>query len=237
MIKLILRITLFVFSIKTFSQQKDHVITYNVKSNRIEVPKHLKTDKKLTAKLNVFFNSNKAINFKLICNQNESVFFMDKKLKNNNFKKSLVEIILGKNYFYSNLNEQVVFNRKEALGEVFIVKQKLFNWNITNEEKKIGEYYCKKAIGIKKVINSKGVFNHKVEAWFTTEIPINFAPENYRGLPGLIIELTDNIFLYKVKKIEFNKGKYNINKPIKGKHVTYEELNNIYKQAIEDSKR
>lgn len=231
--KLIINITLvFLLISNSFGQGKNHVITYGVTSKTKNFSKKLKTkkEKQFKNQLNNFFNSNKVVDFKLICSNTEAVFFMVDKIKKGNAKKSLVEIILGKNYFYSNLNKQIVLNRKETLGEFFIIKHKLFNWTITNEEKKIGKYYCKKATGIKKVINDKGVFNHKVEAWFTTEMPINFAPDNYRGLPGLIIELNDNKFNYKVKKIELNKEVYKIKKPTKGKKITYEELNEIYKE-------
>lgn len=58
-----------------------------------------------------------------------------------------------------------------------------FDWKIENETKKIGEYSCQKATLI--------YCGRYWEAWFTKEIPLNFGPYIFRGLPGLILNLKD----------------------------------------------
>lgn len=58
-----------------------------------------------------------------------------------------------------------------------------FDWNITDEQKKIGDYACQKA-----VCHFRG---RTYEAWFTEEIPLNEGPWKFHGLPGLILEVRD----------------------------------------------
>lgn len=57
------------------------------------------------------------------------------------------------------------------------------NWNLTSNEKKIGEYLCKEA-----TLNFGG---RKWTAYYTEEIPLNFGPYIFNGLPGLILEIYD----------------------------------------------
>lgn len=100
---------------------------------------------------------------------------------------------------YSDLKDQifscVIYNR--FLDEEFILEDKNdFQWEITNEEKEIQNLKVFKAIG-------KTRNNERIEAWFTPEIPVNAGPENFMGLPGLILELQVLYTKYICKKIEF----------------------------------
>lgn len=78
---------------------------------------------------------------------------------------------------------------REVLMEKYevIVKEKDidFNWIITEEKKKIGEYICYKAT----IKNFRG---RNYEAWFTYDIPVPTGPWKFHGLPGLILEVHDD---------------------------------------------
>ena len=80
-----------------------------------------------------------------------------------------------------------------------------FNWQVTNEKKKILRYSCQKA-----TCSFRG---RDYEAWFTPEIPMSYGPWKFRGLPGLILEVKDTkgAYVFVCKGVE---------KP-KGKHITY----------------
>lgn len=77
-----------------------------------------------------------------------------------------------------------------------------FNWKLTNNRKKIGDYSCQKAI-----CNFRG---RTYEAWFTTEIPINNGPWKFHGLPGLIMEVYDTHNQYKFEFVFMDKKRANI---------------------------
>lgn len=64
-----------------------------------------------------------------------------------------------------------------------------FNWKLTGQHKKIGNYSCQKA-----QCDFRG---RTYEAWFTTEIPVNNGPWKFHGLPGLIMEVSDTRNQYK----------------------------------------
>jgi GLPGLI family protein len=63
-----------------------------------------------------------------------------------------------------------------------------------------------------------------VTAWYTPEIPINQGPENYWGLPGLILEVNDGTTTILCSKIVLNaKEKAEIKAPAKGKEISQKE--------------
>jgi GLPGLI family protein len=63
-----------------------------------------------------------------------------------------------------------------------------------------------------------------VTAWYTPEIPINQGPENYWGLPGLILEINDGTTTILCSKIVLNaKEKADIKAPTKGKEISQKE--------------
>jgi GLPGLI family protein len=98
-------------------------------------------------------------------------------------------------------------------------------WQISNEKKKIGNYTCIKAITkVEDKISTRGVYTKLIEAWFSPEIPIRLGPNNYGGLPGLIMELKEGKFTYYVKNINIEPDfEIRIEKP-KGKVITQKEF-------------
>ncbi len=175
------------------------------------------------------------VTYRLYFNNNESLFVADEFLENEGDKNVSYFKILAhlKDVFYTNKKSDLKLTQKQAYGEWFIIKDKIsdFQWNVTNESKKIGNYLCYKATGILTVINSKGEFKKPVIAWFTPQITANFGPMGYGGLSGLIMELSiDKVFNYYVSKIELNtKESTKIKKPTKGKLIGRKEFKNIGK--------
>ncbi len=74
-----------------------------------------------------------------------------------------------------------------------------------------------------------------ITAWYCPEIPINQGPENYWGLPGLILEVNDGKTIILCSKIVMNsKDKVEIIPPTKGKEVTQKEYDEIIKKKMEE---
>ena len=74
-----------------------------------------------------------------------------------------------------------------------------------------------------------------ITAWYCPEIPVNQGPENYWGLPGLILEVNDGKTVMLCTKIVMNaKDKVEIKPATKGKQVTQTEYNDIVKKKMEE---
>ncbi len=67
-----------------------------------------------------------------------------------------------------------------------------FDWKISDETKKIGDFTCYKATGNREISFRKDgkyqIRKTPVIAWFCPEIPVPFGPVFARDLPGLIFE-------------------------------------------------
>lgn len=75
----------------------------------------------------------------------------------------------------------------------------------------------------------------EVTAWYTPQIPINQGPDEYWGLPGLILEVNAGRTTILCSKIVINpQVKENIQALSKGKEVSRQEYTDIVKQKIEE---
>ena len=95
------------------------------------------------------------------------------------------------------------------------------NWKLSKESKKIGEFICYKATFIRSV--PAGDF--EVTAWYAPEIPVSLGPKNYYGeLPGLILELHDNISSFRATNVQLHeKEKNRIYWPKESEYISAEE--------------
>lgn len=74
-----------------------------------------------------------------------------------------------------------------------------------------------------------------ITAWYSPEIPVNQGPENYWGLPGLILEVNDGKTTILCSKIVLNpKDKVEIKAPKKGKEVSQKEFDETVKKKMEE---
>lgn len=74
------------------------------------------------------------------------------------------------------------------------------NWKVKNEFKTVLGFKCQKAETTK--------YGRTWTAWFTTDIPFQYGPYKFNGLPGLITELYDTKDDYHYKLYTFRKRKY-----------------------------
>jgi len=107
-----------------------------------------------------------------------------------NERNYVQEVKAGEKMFYYNSKEGFYFlNYLDSTP--LLVKEDDFNWQweITDETKKIGDFDCQKA--------TTSFRGNKYEAWFTSEIPVSYGPWKFNGLPGLILEvLSENKVFY-----------------------------------------
>ena len=75
----------------------------------------------------------------------------------------------------------------------------------------------------------------EVTAWYTPQIPVTQGPDDYWGLPGLILEVNADRTTILCSKIILNpETKEEIKQPTKGEVVTQEEYNDIMKKKMEE---
>lgn len=105
-------------------------------------------------------------------------------------------------YVYRDFKKDSIVFREvgsKFMPPILVVDQwESFLWEIKEEEKRIGNYICKKAIG-----KFRG---REYTAWFAEEIPIASGPWKLFGLPGLILEAFDSKmeFYAVAKELNFN---------------------------------
>ena len=75
----------------------------------------------------------------------------------------------------------------------------------------------------------------EVVAWYTLQIPISQGPDDYWGLPGLILEVSADRTTILCTKIVMNpEEKEEIEKPEKGDEVTQAEYNEIITKKMQE---
>ncbi len=239
--KFLLTTIIFCASINTFAQDFQGVATY--KSHR---KVDLKMDKKemndemqeqIQAQLRKQFQQEYTLKF----TQSESVYKRNESLEAPNPISSGFQITIAQNtdIFYKNIKEKRYTKETEIFGKQFLIQDVLedTSWELLKETKNIGEYTCYKAQFKEEVTGS--TFNEKGEiekvtkervttAWYTPQIPINNGPDDFQGLPGLILEINDGELTLVCTKIVINpKDPIQIKEPKKGKEVTQAKFDEI----------
>ena len=77
-----------------------------------------------------------------------------------------------------------------------------------------------------------------ITAWYTPEIPVNQGPENYWGLPGLILEVNDGKTTILCSKVVLNaKEKVAIKAPTNGKVISQKEYDETVVKKMEEMRQ
>lgn len=166
----------------------------------------------------------------------------------------------GEGKKYLNLKDKKSIVEDEIFGKEFLIVEPLENpnWKLVNETKKIGDYNCFKAEllivvtekerkdyeeFLKKEETKPSLFkmtepkDKTIVAWYTPEIPVSFGPNNYWGLPGLILEIKEEEIIILCSKISLsNKEKLSIKVPNTGEKVTQKKFDEIQKKKMDSMK-
>jgi len=89
------------------------------------------------------------------------------------------------NSWYFDFTAGIINMQKQIVGTNFVITDSIpkIEWKITNENREIAGYNCRKAVG--KIMGDVYVF-----AFYTDEITISGGPCSISGLPGMILGLT-----------------------------------------------
>lgn len=156
----------------------------------------------------------------------------------------------GDGLHYKNLKQKTYTLETDAFDKEFLVVDSLpkYDWQMTAETKKIGDYTCYKATAVlkpqvpeapkeDKAVGILGAIDKEIiiTAWYTPDIPVSHGPGNYWGLPGLILEVGDGRTALLCSKVVINpKEKIEIKAPKKGEKVTQAEFNEIIEKKSQE---
>lgn len=238
------KITLILFFMNyNINSQNSFRAYYNVEiidSTKIKVPKKyvgtkyetiLKKRKNETLKA---ISLSRKIDFFLDFDKTKSVFYLPKQLE---IKKGHISIIKSIGRFKGTYftNQKGIFWQKNSFGQDFLVSLPENKWNITSLSKKCGKYVCYKATLTNEIETSQGFVKRYIIVWFTPDIPFNFGPKEFSGLPGLIIQLQEGNTQYQLKdivKVDDSK----IEQAKTGKKINLEEFNLLSKKMYQSLK-
>ncbi|WP_300675576.1 GLPGLI family protein [Soonwooa sp.] len=104
-------------------------------------------------------------------------------------------------------------------------------WRILSDKQKIGKWDCQKA--------ETNFAGRKWIAWFTSSIPIQDGPYKFRGLPGLIVKVTNqnetiSFELKGVQSIVKQNLDDDFEKQLNPIPVTYQQYVKLYKNYLKD---
>ena len=157
---------------------------------------------------------------------------------------------------YKNIGDDVYARENDLMGKSFLVKDTLnkLDWKLEKESKMIGQYSAFKATATRKI--EQNVFSgmrrrrnqendstdvaeapkeEVVTAWYTPQIPVSQGPDEYWGLPGLILEVSAGRTTILCNKIVINpNGGLEIAMPDKGKEISRQEYETIVAEKTKE---
>lgn len=188
--------------------------------------------------------------YHLLIDGNEANFIKLEKIDNSppsgmkiSFSKS------GRGIYYKNVEEGYYMRDVENFNEKNIIRDSLtrFHWQIERAKDKILNYEVRKAVAQQDSITT-------ITAWYTPQISLKHGPDEYWGLPGLIlkIEVDKNLpknpqhFYFTATDIQLTKSKATITKPTEGEIMTnaefekrqeekWEKMREMYESGVDTS--
>ena len=159
-----------------------------------------------------------------------------------------INISTGGGMSYKNTTDKLFLQQTEQFSKIFLIKDELEDreWKMTGKEKKIGDYTVLEAVyqDIREVqtmsmsdeeqLSETAIDTTQVMVWYTPDIPVPHGPDDYWGLPGLILELSDGNVTYLCTKVELNPSKgIVIEKPKKGKKILADDFEKLSDEMMQ----
>ncbi len=154
---------------------------------------------------------------------------------------------------YKNIADDIYARQNELMGKTFLVKDTLakLDWKLEKESKMIGQYAAFKATAVRKIEQNPWEAMRRsrnadttatdapkemvITAWYTPQIPVSQGPDEYWGLPGLILEVSAGPTVILCNKIVINpKEGLDIEMPKKGDEVSRVEYEKIVAEKTKE---
>jgi GLPGLI family protein len=135
------------------------------------------------------------------------------------------------NKFYTNIADKKSIDFRNFFGKDFLIEgnREALKWKITGDQKQVGSYLCQKATFQDSTQN--------IIAWFTPMIPVSSGPDNYFGLPGMILHMDFDDGTRQITAIDISLKALEadvIIKPTDGKKITEEEFDKMREEKMKE---
>jgi len=188
---------------------QSYKVVYKVKPTENYEP--ISTDENMKKKMDKMnkqiFEVVKDFEYILKFNSNESIYTFQAPMKPDYVPDIIFYMACmsgGNKEVYQNRKENITLKKGKYKSKEILEKNKLeSDWQITDEQGKIGNYRVIKA------------YKDRAIAWFTPDIPVPFGPKGAGGLPGLILKYEFGPRVIYADKII--KGNFKIERPVKGR--------------------
>jgi len=135
------------------------------------------------------------------------------------------------NIVYYDLKNRKMIQQKEFMTRKFLITSDMpkEEWKLTGNQQVILGYPCQEAI--------KNDTSKIVKAWFTPAIPVSTGPDEFVGLPGMVlmVDVNDGERTLTAKTVELAKVDPNkLQKPDKGKKVSLEKYLSIVDEKTKE---
>jgi GLPGLI family protein len=121
----------------------------------------------------------------------------------------------------SDILQRMEFDISQKKYFILDTLRKMTEWTILQDTTTLLGYKCQKA--------TTNYYGYKYQAWFTTELPFIGGPRNFRGLPGIILDIWNDEYNIRFEAIELQ---YPAKEKVPsfetdGKPITKEEFDKI----------
>ncbi len=156
----------------------------------------------------------------------------------------------GDGTLYRNTKTNEFREFEDLFGKEFLVvdEPERREWKIVNEFKQIGQYECQKATfqstQRRMTMNSEDgedeelveeVDTVEVVAWFAPSLAVSHGPDQYWGLPGLILEVQNGNFKILCTKVVMNSDEIGeIEIPKKGKKISQADFEALREEKLQE---
>ncbi len=135
----------------------------------------------------------------------------------------------GSNETYKNYAAQKIVELRELGPKKYIIEDtiKKFGWKFADDTMTLKGYHCKKAF-------TKNKQGDNIIAWYTEDISIPSGPDQFGGLPGLILKMDigDGWIVFTALDITAGSSKQLVKAPTGAKKVTREEYQKMQEEAF-----
>ena len=135
----------------------------------------------------------------------------------------------GSNETYKNYAAEKIVELRELGPKKYIIEDTLrkIAWKLSEDTMLVKGFHCKKATG-------KNRQGDNIVAWYTEDISIPSGPEQFGGLPGLILQMdiADGWIVFTPLDIQTNTGKALVKAPSGAKKVSRQEFQKMMDEAF-----